>query len=102
MTFLRWNDVECALSPNDCFALVLSEITQDPILFTGNARLQRLAQRKGIETHDVLWVLDQLAAEPTILDNLLCESISRFIDDPLVFLSKTELSNRLRKLSPTI
>ena len=88
MTFLRWNDVECALSPNDCFALVLSEITQDPILFTGNARLQRLAQRKGIETHDVLWVLDQLAAEPTILDNLLCESISRFIDDPSYFCRK--------------
>jgi len=90
-----------ALSPNDCFALVLSEITQDAILFTADARLKKLAKHKGIETHGVLWALDQLAAEPAIPHSLLWESINRFIDDPLVFLSKTELNNRLRKLSPT-
>lgn len=89
-----------ALSPNDCFALVLAEITEDAILFTGDARLKKLAKHRGIETHGVLWALDQLAAEPGISHSLLCESITRFIDDPLVFLPETALKSRIKKLLP--
>ena len=87
-----------ALTPNDCFTLVLSEILDDAILFTGDARLKRLAEQRGIETHGVLWALDQLSTETSCPHRLLRIAIERFIDDPLVFLPGSELNSRLRKL----
>lgn len=53
-----------ALTPNECFTLVLSEILGDVILFTDDARLTLLGQQRGVENHNLDWMLGQLSMNP--------------------------------------
>lgn len=88
-----------ALSLNDCFALVMAETTDDAVLLTGDQRLRRVAEQHRVETHGILWLLDQLlergAVDPAILRDAL-QSLAR---DRTVRLPVKEVQRRMHALA---
>jgi len=86
------------LKLNDCFALVLAETTEDAILFTGDNPLRQLSESKEIETHGVLWAIDQMLEHTNIDPQLLLDALLLYERDPLVRLPDGELRKRIRRL----
>lgn len=88
-----------ALSLNDCFALVMAETTPDAVLLASDRRLRSVAARHRVETHGILWLLDQLlergAVDPAILRDAL-QSLAR---DRTVRLPVKEAQRRMRTLA---
>lgn len=87
-----------ALSAEDCFSLVLAEDATSPILLTGDAALRKVAERRRIEVHGVLWVVDQLGQHALAGKATLLRSLELWRDDPLVRLPGPALAARLRRL----
>jgi len=86
------------LKLNDCFALVLAEVTESAILFTGDNPLRQLSESKEIETHGVLWAIDMLDELTDVPTQQLLEALMLFECDPLVRLPEEELKIRIRRL----
>ena len=86
------------LKLNDCFALAMAESINESILFTGDNPLRMLAEIKEIETHGVLWATDMLETHTNIDLNRILDALLQYEKDPLVFLPKEELKQRIRKL----
>ena len=84
---------------NDCFALALAEDINDSILLTGDGSLRTVAEHKGIETHGVLWVTDELEAHAIVPLRRLHDALCLFHNDDLVFLPTGEVRRRLNRLA---
>ncbi|MCP3385935.1 type II toxin-antitoxin system VapC family toxin [Bradyrhizobium sp. CCGUVB4N] len=88
-----------ALSFNDCLSMALAESQPGSILLTGDQSLRNRASTIGIEVHGVLWVSDQLETSGQITFADLHAGLSKLESDPLVFVPRVELANRLARLA---
>ena len=87
------------LSLNDCFALVMAETTADAVLLTGDQRLRRVAERHRVETHGILWLLDQLLEGGAVDPAILRDALRSLIRDPAVHLPAKEVQRRMHALT---
>lgn len=87
-----------ALSANDAICLVTTLQFEAAILMTGDASLRRVAERRSVRVHGVLWLHDQLRSAGTASTELLRSALAVWRDDPAVFLPEAELAKRLRLL----
>ncbi len=85
------------LSTNDCFALALAETTGS-VLLTGDRKLTQAAKNRGIESHGLIWLCDEMNDHGTVDRFTLCRALQELDRDPLVRLPSTELRHRIRKL----
>ena len=90
------------LSLNDCFALVMAETTPDAVLLTGDRRLCRVAEQHRVETHGILWILDQAYERGTVNAAALHIALLMLANDPLTRLPGKELQRRVRDLATEI
>jgi len=90
------------LKLNDCFALALSEHTDDSILLTGDALMRSVAEDNGVEVRGVLWVIDELEARGIVSLQRLHEVLRLFHEDDLVFLPEAEILCRIRRIAKRI
>jgi hypothetical protein len=88
-----------ALSFNDCLSMALAESQPGSILLTGDQGLRNRVSAIGIEVHGVLWVSDQLETSGHITFADLHAGLLKLHSDPLVFVPRTELANRLARLA---
>ncbi len=86
------------LSFNDCISMALAEIQTGSILLTGDQSLRNRAVAIGIEVHGVLWVSDQLEGSGRVTFAALLEGLLRLESDPLVFVPRDELADRVARL----
>ena len=94
----RYFDHFPALTWNDCLALRMAEETEAAVLVTGDSLLRRIATDNALEVHGVIWVLDELERLAVVEPSRLGVAIQTLLDDPLAFLPKQELRQRLRRL----
>lgn len=85
------------LSIHDGFAFALAESFKDCILLTGDRRLRNLAIDQDIETHGLLWVIDELHDRAISPARVLLTALQLFANDPTVRLPKRELAAYLRR-----
>ena len=71
------------LSINDCFALVLAETTDNAILLTGDKALRVTAEKHGVETRGILWLIDQMQDSGTADAETLHAALQLLAHDPL-------------------
>lgn len=90
------------LSVHDAAALVLTAVTPDALLLTGDANLRAVAERDtGVEVRGVLWASDQFEANGLATVSELLAAYQSWYDDDLVRLPASELRQRIRRLSLT-
>jgi predicted nucleic acid-binding protein len=86
------------LSVNDCFCLITSRHYKKSILLTGDNLLRKVAEKRGLNVHGVLWIIDQLKEENICANQLLISALQIWKGDPLVFLPNAEIDKRLREI----
>ncbi len=91
-----------ALSLNDCFALVMAETTVDAVLLTGDQGLRSVAEKHRVETHGILWILDQAYERGTVNAATLHAVLLMLTSDPLIRLPSKELQRRMQDLETEI
>lgn len=91
-----------ALSLNDCFALVMAETTLDAVLLTGDQQLRRVAEQHRVETHGILWILDQAYEQGAVEAAALHAALLMLANDPLTRLPGKELQRRIQDLATKI
>lgn len=82
----------------DCFALVLAEASENALLLTGDRNLRKVAEGYDVETHGVLWALDQMDEHTDIPAQVLLEALKLYERDPMVWLPEAELRKRIRRI----
>lgn len=87
------------LSLNDCFALVMAETTPDAVLLTGDRRFRRVAEQHRVETHGILWILDQLLERGAVDPAILRDALQSLVRDPTVRLPAKEVERRIHALT---
>lgn len=85
------------LSTNDCFALALAETTGS-VLLTGDRKLTDAAGDRGLESHGLIWLCDEMNDHGTVDRATLRQALEELDRDPLVRLPRTELRRRIRGL----
>ncbi len=93
-----YNQQYPALSLNDCFALIMTETTADAVLLTGDQRLRRVAEQHRVETHGILWILDQAYEQSAVDAETLRAALLVLARDPLIRLPSKELQRRMQEL----
>jgi predicted nucleic acid-binding protein len=86
------------LSANDCFCLVTTRFHQNAILLTGDGLLRRVARKRGLPVHGVLWVVDELLRLALCEADVLIGALEIWRHDVAVFLPASEIERRLRPL----
>lgn len=86
------------LSLNDCFALVLAEAEENAILFTGDGALRAFASSRGIQTHGVLWAVEQMVDAAIIDKATALAALEVFREDPLVRLKSSLIATVARRI----
>jgi hypothetical protein len=86
------------LSAYDCFSLALAETTPGAMLLTGDRQLRIRAEAAGIVAHGVLWVSDEIEKNELMPWGDLADALSQLAADPLVFLPRPEVLNRIERL----
>lgn len=86
------------LSANDCFALVTTICHEDAILLTGDSLLRKVAAKRAVRVHGVLWVIDQLHTAGACEIELLISALETWLEDDSVFLPNAEINKRLQGL----
>ena len=87
------------LSLNDCICLA-SAVALQGTLLTGDNMHGRVATKKGLSVHGVLWIVDQLMAVMDCPDSLLVDALRIWEGDRAVFLPRHAISDRLGTLAP--
>jgi hypothetical protein len=90
------NRAQARLSVPDAFAYALAEARGWPLL-TGDGDLRTLAIEGGIETHGVLWVLDELDAQGAVTRTLLHSGLTAISAHPRCRLPAAQVRARLKK-----
>lgn len=91
-------EIEPRLSMADCFTCVLAEQNPGSILLTGDAALRSTATRLGIETHGVLWLIDQFFSHKLVEKDRLRAVLEDWVNDPSIHLPSREVQRRLNRL----
>ncbi|EAQ96910.1 hypothetical protein KT71_11434 [Congregibacter litoralis KT71] len=86
------------LAVYDCFALVLAEVNDNSMLLTGDGNLRKVAEGHDVETHGVLWAVDQMEAHTEISVRVLLDALQLYEKDPMVWLPAAELRRRIKAL----
>lgn len=73
--------------------------TADAVLLTGDQRLRRVAERHRVETHGILWLLDQLLEGGAVDPAILRDALRSLIRDPAVHLPAKEVQRRMHALT---
>lgn len=79
--------------------MALAESQPGSILLTGDQGLRNRASTIGIEVYGVLWVSDQLETGGHITFADFHAGLLKLDSDPLVFVPRAELANRLARLA---
>lgn len=85
------------LSVHDGFALVVAESHDGCVLVTGDAPLRALAERRGIEVHGVLWIVDELFQQKVEKAARLVAALQVLESDAAVRLPRRELLAAIRR-----
>jgi len=85
------------LSIHDGFAFAVAEEHDGCILVTGDRLLRALAARHGIETHGVLWILDQIHQHGLRTPGDLVAALRLFEQDSTVRLPRRDLLASIRR-----
>ncbi len=80
----------------------MAETTADAILLTGDQRLRRLAEQHRVETHGILWILDQAYEQGAVDAATLHAALLALANDPLTRLPGKELQKRMQDLETEI
>ncbi|SOC89903.1 hypothetical protein SAMN05421890_4891 [Ensifer adhaerens] len=100
---MDFRELHPALSPEDCFSLVLAQDCTDGLLLTGDAALRNIAEASyGLEAHGVLWVADRAAEAGLVGAEAICACLSAWRDDPSVRLPHHLLEARLAQFQSNI
>lgn len=91
-----------SLSAYDCFAFVVAENHPGCILLTGDRRLGLLSTKSGIETHGVLWVVDEIHKHGLARPKKLHKILKSWESDKTVLLPPKELRSRIRQFESLI
>jgi predicted nucleic acid-binding protein len=86
-----------SLSVHDGFAFALAESRPDCILLSGDGKLRSLARKKGLETHGVLWVLDEIHRCKVTGAASIAAALRLFLEDPTVRLPRQRVRAYLKK-----
>jgi hypothetical protein len=95
---LTYRSAYPGLSFNDCLSMALAASQSGSILLTGDQSLRNRASAMGIEVHGVLWVSDQLQTAGHITFADLHKGLLLLQADPVVFLPKDALVQRIARL----
>lgn len=87
------------VSVQDAFALALAE-RSGRVLLTGEKRLRELAQRRGVEVHGTLWVLEQMIAKGTLTRGRAADALETMLESGCR-LPETEARNLVRRWRTT-
>lgn len=90
-------DAHAGLSLADTFALVVAEDVSGSVLLTGDRQLRIVAQKRGVEVHGVLWMLDRMFEQDLLAAGRILEVLSFFENDTTVRLPPRLLSLYLQK-----
>lgn len=90
--------MHAGLSANDCFCLVATKCYKESILLTGDKNLRHVATSNGVHVHGVLWVVDQLNASAVCGNSFLVAALETWRADASVFLPRSEIDMRLKRL----
>ena len=88
------------LSLNDCFALLLAK-EKKAILLTGDKKLRKIAEQKGMEVHGILWVMDMLFEEKILDGERLIEALRAMLRND-TRLPPKEYKERVKKMEEGI
>ncbi len=69
---------ERRISAQDAFALVLAERT-GRVLLTGEKRLRALAERRGVEVHGTLWLLERMIDAEVLAPEQAADALDRML-----------------------
>jgi predicted nucleic acid-binding protein len=69
---------ERRISAQDAFALVLAERT-GRVLLTGEKRLRALAERRGVEVHGTLWLLERMIDAEVLALEQAADALDRML-----------------------
>jgi len=67
-----------SLSAQDCFACVLAESLDVPLL-TGDKHLRRAAEEKGLKVHGALWLMDQMVRTGILTPRTAADSLESML-----------------------
>jgi hypothetical protein len=70
--------LDSRISVQDAFALVLAERT-GRVLLTGEKRLRTLAQRRGVEVHGTLWLLERMMEAGALTPGQAADALERML-----------------------
>ena len=85
------------LSVHDGFAFALAESYPGCILLTGDGQLRTLALREKIETHGLLWILDEIHHHQLATALTLVAALRKFSEDPTVRLPHREVAAYIKR-----
>ncbi len=85
------------LSVYDCFCLITAQVYSG-ILLTGDALLRKVAEKKDISVHGVLWVVDELNSAGICDKALLIRALKSWQQDNTVFLPQHKIVEMLENL----
>lgn len=90
------NNLECkkkdsSIADISCYVLAVHE---NFCLVTGDSTLRKHAERKGVEVHGVLWVLDEMVKSSVLTTDIAYNALS-MIRDNGAYLPKNEIEKRL-------
>jgi predicted nucleic acid-binding protein len=80
---------ERALSAPDAFAFAVAH-SRTWTLLTGDGALRRVAEAEGLETHGVLWLMDELERELGLGRHILHDALSAMVAHPRCRLPRAE------------
>lgn len=100
---MDFRELHPALSPEDCFSLVLAQDCTDGLLLTGDAALRNIAESSyGLEVHGVLWVADKTVEARLIGIEAICACLTAWRDDPTVRLPQQLVEARIAQFHARI
>lgn len=86
----------------DCLSFVQARAYgSESVLLTNNRKLRELALLNGVEVHGTLWLLDELQRHTLLSAVEVADVLMAWYADPLVFLPKAEVQQRLLRFTTT-
>jgi hypothetical protein len=89
-------DLSSRLTIEDVSALFFAG-KPESILLTGDRQLRQHAEKQGIETHGLLWVLEILVARGALLPGVAADRLGKLLEKGTTRLPQHECELRIRK-----
>ncbi len=95
---MEYSDTYVALSLNDCFALAVTEDSEEALLLTGDKKLRKAADKEMVETRGVLWAMRELHNEGICSTETIINSLNSLQEDPCVFIPNAMIKDMMNSL----